>query len=227
MTTVGTGGSQYAYDPYGRRTKVSGSLDADFGYTGHYYHAPSSLHLAVYRAYDANKGRWLSRDPLGEQASINIYLYVANKSVNRVDSFGLCEEGAYQEDKFSAQATLDGKNPEMNTWQNMLGKAVPEAGSAAATVEKTVTAIATGMTSTGATFNIWLKLEYSCCDCKSEWKKQAPISNKTMPDDNGSPAPEYKVNWPNLGTQMTNDVTATSQEMRQQAKEKCQQQKQK
>ena len=51
--------ARYAYDPYGRRTKVSGSLEADFGFTGHYYHAPSQLHLALYRAYDAGKGRWI------------------------------------------------------------------------------------------------------------------------------------------------------------------------
>jgi hypothetical protein len=43
---------RYSYDPYGRRTKVSGALDCDFGFTGHYWHAPSSLYLAPYRAYD-------------------------------------------------------------------------------------------------------------------------------------------------------------------------------
>src|ERR1017187_8102307 len=36
--------ARYDYDPYGRRTKVSGTMDADFGFTGHYYHAPSGLH---------------------------------------------------------------------------------------------------------------------------------------------------------------------------------------
>ncbi len=45
--------TRYAYDPYGRRTKVTGSVDADFGFRGHYYHQPSGLHLALYRAYDA------------------------------------------------------------------------------------------------------------------------------------------------------------------------------
>src|SRR4029077_14260873 len=29
--------ARYDYDPYGRRTKVSGSYDADFGYTGHFH----------------------------------------------------------------------------------------------------------------------------------------------------------------------------------------------
>lgn len=56
--------ARYEYDPSGRRTKVSGDLEADWGFTGHYYHAPSTLHLAWFRAYDANLGRWISRDPI-------------------------------------------------------------------------------------------------------------------------------------------------------------------
>src|SRR5258705_10932475 len=44
--------ARYDYDPYGRRTKVSGDLDADFGFTGHYVHAPSGLYMALFRAYD-------------------------------------------------------------------------------------------------------------------------------------------------------------------------------
>ena len=37
--TAGAVRARYDYDPYGRRTKVAGDLDADFGYTGHYQHA--------------------------------------------------------------------------------------------------------------------------------------------------------------------------------------------
>jgi RHS repeat-associated protein len=58
--TNGTIQARYDYDPYGRRTKVQGGLAADFGFTGHYYHEASGLHLALYRAYDAESGRWLN-----------------------------------------------------------------------------------------------------------------------------------------------------------------------
>jgi len=58
--------SRYDYDPYGRRAKLSGNVDADFGFTGHCYHQPSELNLALYRGYDADLGRWISRDPIGE-----------------------------------------------------------------------------------------------------------------------------------------------------------------
>ena len=35
--------ARYSYDPYGRRTKVSGSIDCDFGFTGYYHHATSEV----------------------------------------------------------------------------------------------------------------------------------------------------------------------------------------
>ena len=41
------------------------------------------------RAYDPNSGRWLSRDPLGEEAGINLYGYVQNDPINEYDPFGL------------------------------------------------------------------------------------------------------------------------------------------
>jgi RHS repeat-associated protein len=62
--------ARYDYDSWGRRAKISGGLDADFGFTGHYFHAPSGLHLALYRAYSADLGRWFSRDPVGERVTV-------------------------------------------------------------------------------------------------------------------------------------------------------------
>ncbi len=84
--------ARYDYDPYGVRTKVSGDLESSAGFTGHYVHAPSGLHLANFRAYDAATGRWLSRDPLQEAAGTNMYAYVKNNPVNQVDPLGLLEQ---------------------------------------------------------------------------------------------------------------------------------------
>jgi RHS repeat-associated protein len=86
----GTIRARYDYDPYGKLTKISGDLVNEFAYTGHYYHAPSGLHLAPYRAYDSNLGRWLSRDPLGEMADgPNLYSYVLNNPISLWDPYGL------------------------------------------------------------------------------------------------------------------------------------------
>jgi RHS repeat-associated protein len=81
--------ARYDYDPYGRRTKLSGAFDSDFGFTGHYYHVPSGLHFAPFRAYSAELGRWISRDPIGESGGINLYGYVAASPVSMWDPLGL------------------------------------------------------------------------------------------------------------------------------------------
>ncbi len=89
--TDGTGAirARYEYDPYGRRTKAQGDLDSDFAFTGHYYHATSGLYLTLYRAYDTEAGRWLSRDPINEDRGLNLYDYVLNNPVSSIDPYGL------------------------------------------------------------------------------------------------------------------------------------------
>jgi RHS repeat-associated protein len=53
-----------------------------------YRHAASNLDLAVYRAYDPDLGRWLNRDPIGENGGLNLYSYVANEPLSAVDPIG-------------------------------------------------------------------------------------------------------------------------------------------
>jgi RHS repeat-associated protein len=65
------------------------SLYPDFAFTGHYYHARSGLYLTMYRAYNPNIGRWLSRDPIGEAEGLNLYSYVVNDPIDRIDILGL------------------------------------------------------------------------------------------------------------------------------------------
>jgi RHS repeat-associated protein len=80
--------ARYDYDPFGRMTKVSGTYEAAFGFTGHYFHAPSGLSLPLYRAYDAGLGRWTSEDPLGLIDGPNRYAYVRNNPANLIDLTG-------------------------------------------------------------------------------------------------------------------------------------------
>jgi RHS repeat-associated protein len=81
--------ARYDYDPWGRTTKLSGTLDASFGFTGHYYHAASALHLAPFRAYSAEWGRFINRDPIQEDGGLNLYAYTLNDPVNNIDPDGL------------------------------------------------------------------------------------------------------------------------------------------
>ena len=54
-----------------------------------HYEAADGLSLTLYRAYSADLGRWLSRDPLAEAAGLNLYAYVANNPIKYVDPLGL------------------------------------------------------------------------------------------------------------------------------------------
>jgi RHS repeat-associated protein len=81
--------ARYDYDPFGRMTKISGDLDADFGFAGDLYHQATNLNLTLFRAYDPNLGRWLNRDPLGERGGLNLYGYAGNNPICFVDPFGL------------------------------------------------------------------------------------------------------------------------------------------
>jgi RHS repeat-associated protein len=81
--------ARYEYDTYGQRTKTAGALDADFQYAGYYMHSPSGLNLTVYRAYRAELGRWINRDPIEERGGINLYSYVGNNPAEKNDALGL------------------------------------------------------------------------------------------------------------------------------------------
>jgi RHS repeat-associated protein len=81
--------TRYDFDLWGKRTKLSGSLETEVGFTGHHHHAKSGLVLTWFRAYDAELGGWLSPDPMGEAGGMNLYGYVENDPLYYSDEFGL------------------------------------------------------------------------------------------------------------------------------------------
>ena len=81
--------AKYSYDLWGNRTKLSGDLDTNFGFTGYWYHIPSNLYLSPTRPYSASLGRFISRDPVKEISGTNLYAYVVNDPVYWVDALGL------------------------------------------------------------------------------------------------------------------------------------------
>jgi len=99
--------ARYDYDPYGKRTKLAGDLDSDFGFTGHYEHL-SGVTLAPFRGYHSALGRWLSRDPIGEEGGINLYGYVLNSPAQFIDPSGAAPaEWAESFDSVSYAAEAD------------------------------------------------------------------------------------------------------------------------
>jgi RHS repeat-associated protein len=90
-----TGGNvrgRFSYDPFGRRTRLAGDVNGDFGFVGMFTTPEANLNLTWFRAYDSDIGRWLSRDP-SKNAEVeegpNLFCYVLNDPINRVDPLGL------------------------------------------------------------------------------------------------------------------------------------------
>jgi RHS repeat-associated protein len=88
VTTSGSVAAQYDYDPYGNPTTVSGTVVADIGYGGYFYHPGSGLEFALFRAYDPTHARWLNRDPIAEAGGINLYAYADGNPISFIDPMG-------------------------------------------------------------------------------------------------------------------------------------------
>ena len=54
-----------------------------------YFAGRARLYDYGFRYYDSQSGRWISRDPIGEEDSLNLYLFAINNSVNLCDILGL------------------------------------------------------------------------------------------------------------------------------------------
>jgi RHS repeat-associated protein len=81
---------QLNYGPFGEVLYDSNPGFQPFGYAGGIYDADTGLVRFGARDYDAETGRWLSRDPIGfAGGDANLYAYVGGDPVNGVDPTGL------------------------------------------------------------------------------------------------------------------------------------------
>lgn len=89
------------YDPFGNLVIVerlaitpAASARLTYGFSTKPLDAETGLHYYGYRYYDARNGRWINRDPIGENGGLNLYGFVGNDGVNWLDVLGLVETPA-------------------------------------------------------------------------------------------------------------------------------------
>jgi RHS repeat-associated protein len=77
--TDGTGGVQtsYTFDPFGNTTQSGSSTTNSFAYTGRELDA-GNLYFCRSRYYNPQLQRFISEDPIGFRAGINLFRYVHN-----------------------------------------------------------------------------------------------------------------------------------------------------
>jgi RHS repeat-associated protein len=79
----------YVYDVFGKLSGQTGTLENPFRFTCREYDSESGLYYYRLRYYDANIGRFTTKDPLIAIDSMSTYVYAKNNPVIYVDPNGL------------------------------------------------------------------------------------------------------------------------------------------
>jgi len=86
----GTVVQRYAYSSFGKiESQLSPNFLQSYTYTARELDAETGLYYYRARYYDGSMGRFLQNDPIGFSGGINLYGYVGNNPVGRIDPYGL------------------------------------------------------------------------------------------------------------------------------------------
>ena len=82
--------ASYSYDPFGKVATSEGLLATDnpFRFSSEYHNDITGLVEYIYRKYDPVIGRWINRDPIEEQGSLNLYIICNNSAIDFFDLYG-------------------------------------------------------------------------------------------------------------------------------------------
>jgi RHS repeat-associated protein len=90
VDSTGTVVAHYEYDAFGQATPSSTNTKSfTHQFSTKQLDVETGLNYYGYRYYDSVNGRWLNRDPIKETGGVNIYGFVFNDGLNRMDLLGL------------------------------------------------------------------------------------------------------------------------------------------
>jgi RHS repeat-associated protein len=136
--------SSYVYEPFGRIANQTGTVPNSFTYVGELgvMDEGSNLYFMMHRYYDAETERFIQKDPVGIAGGVNLYAYVVNNPVDRVDPSGLLgPEGSLSEQRFLDLATA----PETRNAREAMGRTVLGVGEGLTTVPFTSYSLGRGV----------------------------------------------------------------------------------
>ena len=83
--------AEYTYDAFGKLIASSGPMADVFAirYSTKYFDIKTGLYYYGYRFYSPELMRWITRDPIGEEGGVNLYVQCSNNPIARFDTLGL------------------------------------------------------------------------------------------------------------------------------------------
>jgi RHS repeat-associated protein len=83
--------AQYEYTPFGAVAVLRGASSAanPWRFSCEYAEGDTATVYYNYRHYEPNRGRWMQRDPVGEDKGVNIFGFIRNNGILGVDVRGL------------------------------------------------------------------------------------------------------------------------------------------
>jgi RHS repeat-associated protein len=115
--TAGAMSASYAYLPFGAVAKKTGTLANPLTYVGGFgvMDEGDGLFFMKNRHYGAHTGKFLQKDPIGMAGGINLYAYVANNPVDRIDPEG-----------FLFGKPIDQALEKLNSWRASVRQSIEE-----------------------------------------------------------------------------------------------------
>ena len=110
----------YQYDPYGRITNAITDPVNSLTFVGRYFGQrdwDTGFTYFWHRWYDAELGRWISRDPIGIKGGVNLYEYVKNRANLWVDRVGFCSNMVCDENIHIDEKFIDVQGMDMDEYE--------------------------------------------------------------------------------------------------------------
>jgi RHS repeat-associated protein len=112
----GTVAAHFEYDPFGNTTVNTDTAGLfNYRFSTKPLDAETGLYYYGYRYYDPATGRWPSRDTIGEKGGVNLYGFIGNDSLNKIDLLGEKSKADCWDEKTTCDLGCKGLSPVITT----------------------------------------------------------------------------------------------------------------